>query len=149
MSAPSEALEKIMSEWSTDCIIDETDLGHGALNLAKLHSKYLNILVQNNIRKHRIEVKYAMLKQLKTDYYKGLLEPEELEKHGWEPFAQKLTNSGVEHKVLSDPELINMMLRKSELDEVTETCESILGQIKNMHFSIKSAIDWFRFTNGA
>lgn len=144
----NEALDNIMKEWSKDAAIDETSLGPAAINLAKLHAKYLNILVQNNIRRHKLEIKYNMLKQLKADYYRGLLEPEQLEEHGWEPFPLKLTNSGVEQKLSSDKQLIDIMLRIAELNEITDTINSIMGQIKNMHFSIKSAIDWQRFING-
>lgn len=144
----SERLNNLMSEWAKDAIIDETELGSHAILLAKLHSKYLNLLVQNNIKRNRLEVDYNNLKQLKSDYYNGFLEQDQLKELGWEPFALKLTKSGIEHKLSTDTELIDILLKKAEYDEYTESCKSILNEIKSMHYSIRAAIDWQRFING-
>lgn len=141
-------LDALVKEWSQDANIDETELGKHAIDLAKLHSKYLSLLVQNNIDRSRLEVSYNNLRQLKSDYYSGLLDQDQLKEFGWEPFALKLTKSGVEHKVATDKELIDILLKKVIYDEYSEACKSILNEIKSMHFSIRAAIDWQRFING-
>lgn len=143
-----DRLDALIKEWSKDAHIDETELGRHSINLAKMHSKYLSLLVQNNIDRSKLEVAYNNLRQVKSDYYNGLLDQEQLRELGWEPFALKLTKSGVEHRISTDKELIDILLKKVIYDEYSEACKSILNEIKSMHYSIRAAIDWQRFING-
>jgi len=141
-------LDDLLSEWARDAVIDETKLGSEGLRLALLHAKYLKIMALNNRARREIEGRYAKLRNTKGDYYKGHLDQEQLAALGWPPFAFKLTNSGVDQKLSTDPDLVDVLLEKAEMDEIAESCVSILSQIKNMHFTVKADIDWQRFING-
>lgn len=144
-----ETLESILTHWSKDSIIDQTEPGKELLNIPKLHNKYLNFLVDHRIKMKKINFDYARLRKIKEEYYNGSMSKEELEERGWEPFQLRIsTKSGVEKYLEADVELIKLMERKSYHEEVIAVCESIMQELKSRTFQLRDFIAYERFIAG-
>ena len=79
-------LEKILKLWEKDSGVDQTEPGKELLNIPKLHSKYVSLLVEYNLKAKEYEYAYKKIKKVKWEYYTGKLCQEDLEKLNLEPF---------------------------------------------------------------
>ena len=144
-----ENLEQIIKYWDEDSVIDSTEPGKELLKIPQLHNKYLKILIKHRLAIKRINFDYARLRKIKEEYYSGSLSKEELDENGWEPFLLNVkTKQGIERYIDSDADLIRLMEKKMYHDEAISVCESILQELKNRHWELKSYIDWERFISG-
>ena len=60
-------IEELKIMWEADCEIGD-DLGDAARNCSKLHSKYINILIDSKLRLTKIEHEIAELKAKKVSH---------------------------------------------------------------------------------
>lgn len=140
-----EELEKL---WESDLAIDEVRLDTAALDVPKLHNKYLKI--QNKLRQQTLglKMKYADLQQIKGLYYTGKMSKEDLDEHGWEPFPLKVLRNDLKSYYETDEDLKKIKL-KLEYNEIMEKyLDTIISSISNRSFLITSAIKWKQFTAG-
>lgn len=144
-----ETIENILALWEQDAKIDSTEPGKELLNIPTLHNKYLKILVKHRLAIKRINIEYANLKKHKEEYYNGDMSVEDLNERGWEPFQLKIkTRMGIERYLEGDPDLNEMVKKKIHHEEAISVCESILQELKNRVWEIKSFIDWEKFIGG-
>jgi hypothetical protein len=144
-----EKIEQILELWNTDSVIDNTEPGRELLNIPKLHNKYLQILVKHKMASKKAHFDYSKLRKIKEEYYNGSLSKEELEELGWEPFLLNIkTKQGIERYIESDKDLIRLLEKKLYHEEAISICESILQEVKNRTWEIRSFIDWERFVGG-
>lgn len=144
-----QTLEQILKYWEQDCIIDQTEPGKELLKIPVLHNKYLNILVKHRLASKRMSFEHSKMRKIKEEFYNGSLSQEELEEYGWEPFLLNIkTKQGIDKYLDSDKDLIRLLEKKMHHDEAVSVCESILQEIKNRHWELKSFIDWERFIGG-
>ena len=138
--------EELLAQWEEDANINKTSLDDEALNIPKLHHKYLSIFMKLKSRKVALDHQLEELRKDKELYYNGQATADVYKER---PFDLKLkTKSGVEKHVNTDPE-VRKLLQKMEYNSILlEGCQYILEQIKWRNSSIKSAIDWARFTSG-
>jgi hypothetical protein len=142
-------LEEILKLWDEDSVIDSTEPGKELLKIPTLHNKYLRILVNHRLTMKRINFDYSRMRKVKEEYYNGSLSQEELAEYGWEPFLLNVkTKHGIEKYIESDKELIRFLEKRMYHDEAVAVCESILQELKNRHWELKSYIDWERFISG-
>jgi hypothetical protein len=140
-------LEEILKEWEKDAEIDQTEPGKELLKIPKLHNKYLTILTKHKMSSKKALFDYNRMKKVKWEYYSGKLSQEDLEKYGWEQFNFKL-KSDIPLYLDSDGDLIKLLEKKIYHDEVVSVIESIMGEIKQRAWELKSYIDWERFIGG-
>jgi hypothetical protein len=144
-----ETLEQILKQWDTDSVIDSTEPGKELLKIPKLHNNYLKVLVKHRLAIKRVNFEYARLRRVKEEYYSGTISEEELTENGWEPFLLNVkTKQGVDKYLESDEQLIKLLEKKIYHDEAISVCESILQEVKNRTWEIRSYIDWERFIGG-
>lgn len=144
-----ETLEQILKQWDTDSVIDSTEPGKELLKIPKLHNHYIKILVKHRLAIKRVNFEYARLRRVKEEYYSGTISEEELAENGWEPFLLNVkTKQGVDKYLESDEQLIKLLEKKIYHDEAISVCESILQEVKNRTWEIRSYIDWERFIGG-
>lgn len=144
-----ESIDDILKHWEKDCQIDSTEPGRELLNIPKLHNKYIQILVRHKLAQKKLLIDQAHLRRLKEEYYNGDISQEELEKHGWEPFQLRLkTKTGIERYMEADADLNILTRKKIHHDEAISLCESILAELKNRTWELRSFIDWERFIGG-
>lgn len=143
-----ETLEQVLKHWEKDAVIDSTEPGKELLRIPTLHNKYLNILTQHRIASKRAHANYMRMKKTKWEYYTGKLSQEELEQYGWEPFPFTL-KSDISVYIESDSDLIKLLEKKMYHDETVSVIESIMNELKQRTWQIRSFIDFEKFINGA
>lgn len=141
-------LDELLQLWATDSIIDRTEPGKALIEIPKLHSKYLNILSQHRLQAKDAEFKYNRMRKLKWEYYTGKLDDDDLKKHGWEPFPFTL-KSDISYYLESDEDINKYLASKLLHEEIVDVCNSILKELNNRAWELKSFIDWERFIQGA
>jgi hypothetical protein len=93
------------------------------------------------------EFKYNKWKKIKWEYYTGKLDDDELAKYGWSPFPFVL-KSDITIYLESDDDLSKHLAAKIMHDEIVDVCQSILKELNNRAWELKSFIDWEKFIQG-
>lgn len=140
-------LDELLQMWTEDSQIDRTEPGKALIDIPKLHSKYLNILSRHRLLSKESEFKYNKMKRLKWEYYTGKLDDDILKKYGWEQFPYTLKSDIVTY-LESDDDLNKCIAIKIMHDEIVDVCQSILKELNNRTWELKSFIDWEKFIQG-
>jgi hypothetical protein len=140
-------LEELLAMWAKDAEIDRTEPGKALLDIPKLHSKYLNILSSHRLAIRDAEFKYNRMKKIKWEYYTGKSDKDTLEKYGWEPFPFTL-KSDITTYLEADEDLNKYLAQKRMHEEIVEVCQSIMKELNNRAWELKSFIDWEKFIQG-
>jgi hypothetical protein len=143
-----QKLEDILSLWDKDSVIDRLEPGAELIRIPVLHSKYLRELTEHRATSRKINFDIIRMRKVKFEYYSGKMPEEELKTRGWEPFRYTL-KSDIASYVESDPDIIRLQERKFYHEEVVSVVESIMNELKQRTWQIKSFIDFERFANGA
>lgn len=142
-------IDEINDLWETDSHIDHNKINEESLKTAKLHQKYLVLLMDSKKRLLRMENDYILLKSNKTRYYRGEMTKEELKLLNWEQFqGLKPLKSDLASYVELDTDIIAC---KNKIKFITDTIyqlESILQQIKSRDWSIRNHIEYLKFISG-
>jgi len=141
-------LEDILSEWSKDSKIDNTELDKESLKIPSLHNKYLKIYTTENLSLKRMMHDFKNLERDKFEYYSGKMCQEDLNERGWDQFDHKLLKQDIPRYLESDRELITILLKIDYQREKVDTVKSILSNINGRSFNIGNAIKWQQFLNG-
>jgi hypothetical protein len=141
-------LEDILAEWDKDSQLDRTKLDTVALDIPKMHSKYLRILSHERLVLAKYDAEYKELKLEKQEYYVDGISDEQREK-GWEPFHRRILKSEVGTYLEADKDIIALTLKMGLQKEKIETAKSIIDIISRLGYQIRSAIDWAKFQNGS
>lgn len=142
-----ENLEQILKYWETDADMDQTEPGKELLKIPKLHNKYLSILTKHKIASKKAHFDYLRMRKVKINYYSGRMDSEELEQHGWEPFAFVL-KSDINAYLEGDNDLIRMLEKKVYHEECVSVVESIMSELKQRTWQLRDYISWEKFIGG-
>jgi hypothetical protein len=140
-------LDELLEMWRQDSVIDRTEPSKELLKIPQLHSKYLNILSKHRLLSKDAEFKYNKMKRLKWEYYTGKLDDDQLKKYGWEPFPYVL-KSELSTYLESDDDINKYIVNKAVHDEVVDVCTSIMKELNNRAWELRSYIDWEKFIQG-
>ena len=141
-------IEQINKEWAEDCKISETDLIRESSKIPQLHHKYYQYYVNEGLRLKKLKAEMSELEKLKTEYYNGSMDEEELKQHGWKPNPLKILRADIPKYIESDKDIINLSLKIAYQESLTKYLEDIIRQINQRNFIIKNMIEWARFTSG-
>jgi hypothetical protein len=141
-------LEDILSEWTKDSKIDNTELDKESLKIPALHNKYLKMYTSENLKLKRMMHDFKDLERDKFEYYSGKMCQEDLAERGWSQFDHKLLKQDIPRYLESDRELITILLKIDYQREKVETIKSIMSSINGRSFNISNAIKWQQFLNG-
>ena len=142
-----ENLEQILKYWEKDAAMDQTEPGKELIKIPTLHTKYLSILTKHKIAAKKAHFDYLRLRKIKVEYYSGRMDQEELDARGWTPF-QFVLKSDINAYLEGDDDLIKMLEKKVYHEESVSVLESIMNELKNRHWELKSFIDWEKFIGG-
>ena len=146
---PPVNIELLMEEWIKDVSFDETEPQKAMANISKLHAKYLRILTHHNLLAKKLQSDYNSRRKIKWEYYSGdLNNPEDLERYGLEPMMKKVLRADLQHYLDSDTELNNTLLKKVMHEEIVDFCKSVLKELNNRTWQLKSFMDWEKFIGG-
>lgn len=82
------------------------------------------------------------------EYYRGDLDEETLKEKGWSQNPLKILRQDIEMYILQNQEIVDLSSKISMQKEKITVLESILQQINNRGYQIKSIIDWEKFKAG-
>jgi hypothetical protein len=146
---PPVNIDSLMEEWSTDAKIDETEPGRELVKTSTLHAKYLRIMTHHNLICKKLMGDYNRLKKIKWEYYSGdLNNPEDLEQYGLQPMMKKVLRQDIPTYIDSDTDLNNILLKKMLHQEIVDFCGSVLKELNNRTWQLRSFIEWEKFTSG-
>jgi len=142
-------LNEIQTMWAEDCKVDQTNLGRSAARVPELHAKYLNMLSSVRLQFRKAEADYLRLRKLKYRYYRGELTKEELSELGWEQYLNnRPLKNEMDEVMTTDDDIIQSMDKLEYIKTVLFQLEQILKSINCRTWDVKSAIEWYKFTNG-
>jgi hypothetical protein len=142
-----ENLEQILKYWEKDSQIDQTEPSKELIRIPILHSQYLNILTKHRIAVKKATFDYQRMRKTKWEYYTGKMSQEELQEHGWLPFAFTL-KSDVSTYLEADNDLIKFLEKKAYHEEVVAVVESIMNELKQRTWQLRDYISWEKFVAG-
>ena len=146
---PPVNIDDLMEMWSKDAAVDETEPGRELAKISSLHSKYLRILTHDNLICKKLMSDYQKLKKIKWEYYSGdLNNPEDLEQYNLQPMMKKVLRQDIPTYLDSDTDLNAILMKKTVHQEIVDFCGSVLKEINNRTWQMKSLIDWEKFTSG-
>ena len=134
--------------WEVDCQIGD-DLGQEAINNTKLHSKYLNALIDARMRMAKIDADKAVMRAEKSKYFRGEMTKEELDARGWTQWQYRSLKSDIDGLIDADADYQKLVARESYVRLVIAFIDSVMGEIKNRGWNIKNGIDWIKYRNGS
>lgn len=147
MSDTPTPIEQLLNIWDEDSTMDSTEPGKELLKIPKLHAKYIRIRSKYSMRVRQFELDLASVRKRKYDYYSGRLSQEELDKYGLKQFKFVLKGE-VREYVDSDPEVTDLLRKKSANEELVHLSDSILKELNNRGYALKAYIDWEKFIGG-
>ncbi len=131
-----------------DMPIDDTELDIESMAIPQLHSKYLNIYMDEKLLLQKINSDYYRLKKMKWEYYTGKLDQDQLDEYGWEPFQLKILKQDIDLYMDSDEDLQKLLNKQAYQKEKINYLDAILKSVNNRQWNIKGAIEWRKFING-
>lgn len=143
-------LDEIQANWELDCDIDTNHLDTESVKTAKLHSKYIKLLVDAKLRISKLRIEYQEIKKLKFRYYRGELSRQELTDLKWEQwqYAKPIKNE-MEQLLDGDSDITKIKMKIEYIDTMIYLLESILKSIADRTWSIKNSITFKQFLAGS
>jgi len=141
-------LTEIKKEVEKDLDIDSTELGNEALKSPQLHNKYLCFLLDEKNNLHAMESYLNTLEKDKWLYYTGKMSQEQLEERGWEPFDLAVVRQDADRFIAADKEYSEKFLKLNQQKEKVSYLENVVKIMSNRAWNVKSAIEWYKFTQG-
>lgn len=142
-------LKELKELWEKDCPIDDNHLGEEATKTPKLHSKYLNILIDTKQLFIKTKSDYDTLKRFKSRYYKGELTRDELSEYELDQYQYaKPLKAELEEILAADSDVIKQYAKVEYLQIMIYFLESVMVQIKSRDFQLKNGIQWRVFISG-
>ena len=141
-------ISKIKQLVAEDMPIYDTELDIESMAIPQLHSKYLNIYMDEKLLLQKINSDYYRLKKMKWEYYTGKLDQDQLDEYGWEPFQLKILKQDIDLYMDSDEDLQKLINKQTYQKEKINYLDAILKSVNNRQWNIKGAIEWRKFING-
>ncbi len=145
-------LEQILDHWKKDCEIDDVELDKSSRDTPKLHAKYVELLSQAKLQKHRKEMEFKKLLKDKFMWYNGKMDKTTMDEKGWEydPFdgLTKPMKSDMDYFYESDPQIQTLQSQIEYWKTVIDTLSDIVSNITWRHQTIGNMIKWRQFTSG-
>lgn len=141
-------IEQIKIQAELDTAIDVNHLEEESIKIPQIHNKYLVILMDEKLILESMESKLKVLRRDKWLYYSGKMSDDELKQKGWQPFDLSILKQDLDRFIDSDSDIINLSHKVYLQREKVNYIESVVKIISGKMWSIKSAIEWIKFTQG-
>jgi len=141
-------LEDLKNNITKDSIVDDTELGKEAIRTPQLHGKYLNILSDLKLTLGKQVNDLAVLKLRLWKIYTGKASQEELQEWGEEASDLTLLKTDVERFIEADKKVIDLKAKVLLNETKVKMVEEFIKALNNRNFLIKSAIDWYKMSQG-
>lgn len=141
-------IEQISEMWAKDGAVDPTNLTSNIAEISSLHNKYYKMFANLVVLVKEKNAELKRLKLLKTEYYNGTMPHEDLVENGWEPNPLKILRTDIDKYIEADKDVIKLTLRVASLQAAADFLESIIRQINNRGYNLKTLADYQRFREG-
>ena len=141
-------IKDIYDSWDQDSKFERDLLTEETLKIPRLHSKYLRMLSEERIKLKKYESDYKKLFRVKHEYYRGDLDKDTLKEMGWNQNPLKILRQDLDMYIQQDDDIIDISNRVALQKEKISLIESVMQQINNRGYQVKSIIDWERFKEG-
>jgi len=142
-------LEELRKMATIDLQMDKTELDIESMKTPQLHNKYLILYGDERLILGKMNSDLSKLKKNKWLYYTGKLSEEELKEFGWDPFELTILKTDIEKFIDADDDIILLSNKILLQKEKVNYLENIIKIINNRQWSIRSSIDWVKFTQGS
>ena len=142
-------LEEIMALWEKDSVLDKTEISSAAINITRLHEKYLKIFTIEKMLHTKVSKEFKVLWRDKYEFYtQG--PSQETQAKGWVmPAKGRIVKQEVDIYMDADTDIIDMQLRLDLLKAKMEYLESVMKILHNMNYHLRVSVDWEKFIGGA
>jgi hypothetical protein len=148
MSDPKKpVIQQILDEWEQDAKWDPSDPGIAMSRIPIIHAKYLRYLREHKAHVRVIEQQLIRERRIRTDYYSGRLDQEQLKKYGLTPFKFVIKQE-VRDYVESDESILTLNMKKANHEQIVELCESVMKELNNRTWQISGFMKWQQFCQG-
>ncbi len=129
----------VIEQWVEDAPIDSLHLGQSAMDIHKLHSKYLRLWGEAKSDANQTK---SELKALKYDKKEFIANPthEVMKTRGWQVPERKILKADIAEYISSDPHVTELENKLSEEETALDMLQDILKQITNRNWLIQSAL---------
>ena len=145
-------IEQVLEMWKEDSTIDDLKLDDTTIKMARVHSKYLELITISKMRRKKKDLDYKTLLKDKWLYYNGKLSKDQIDAFKWEydPFGGLNKPLKGDMNYYYDADLdIQKAQAALEYDKVLiETLEEIMSTIRWRHQNIGNIIKWRSFEAG-
>lgn len=141
-------LEQIRKMAQEDIPMDKTELDVESMKTPQLHNKYLVLYTDEKLILTKLNSELKVLERNKWLYYTGKMSQEQLEEHDWEPFDLNILKTDIDRFMQADNDIITLSNKVALQKEKVNYLENVIKIINNRQWSIRSTIDWLKFTNG-
>lgn len=144
-------LENILESWEKDSFIDENNLSSSTVDIAKMHSKYLQLLSVAKLQLKKAELNQKTLLKDKWLYYNGKMSGDEIQEKGWDfdPFnGLKVMKGEMDYYYNSDIDIQKSEEKIAYRKTIVDTLQEIVETLRWRHQSISNIIKWKQFENG-
>lgn len=140
-------LDILITEWTNDSVINDTEFTKELKRIPSLHAKYASQLHSHSLASKMASIEYAKMKKLKIEYYNGRLDKAQLDALGWKPFLLNIKYD-MQAYIDADTDLIKIHAGKVLHDEAVEFCKSVIKELNNRTWQLKTMSEWERFIAG-
>lgn len=141
-------LTELQELWKNDCVIGD-DLGAESIRSPMLHSKYIDELISAKLKLTKLTHELSELKAAKSKYFRGEMTKEELDAKNWMQWQYRTLKSDIPELIDADADIQKIMARESYLKTMIYFLESVLKEIQNRNWAIRTSMDWIKFRAGS
>ena len=143
---------EILEMWKKDGQIDELKLDDTTIRMARIHSKYLELLTISKMTRKKYDLEYKTLLKDKWLYYNGKLSKDQIDRFKWEydPFGglNKPLKGDMNYYYDADTDIQRAQALLEVEKILVETLEEIMNTIRWRHQNIGNIIKWRAFEAG-
>jgi hypothetical protein len=140
-------LDEINDAWEQDSKLDRTDPDLELMRVPTLHSKYLRALTQSKLKRQSLSLAIKSLTKVLRRYYQGLMDQTELAERGWQQFNNSLKSMEIQEYIDTNDDITKFSIKRDYIDVVIFQLETILKELNQRTWQIRSIVDWRKFTN--
>ncbi len=138
----------LFESWQQDSVFERDLLTEESIKVPQLHSKWMKMLSTERMRHKVTQAQYKEMYRIKHEYYRGDLDIEDIQAHGWEPMHLKILRTDLTMYLEADTDLIELQQKVDVQQEKVKFIEGVIQQINTRGFQIKNVIDWEKFKSG-
>ena len=143
---------EVLQMWQKDGQVDDLKLDDTTIRMARIHSKYLELLTIAKMTRKKRELEYKTLLKDKWLYYNGKLSKEQIDAFKWEydPFGglNKPLKGDMNYYYDADTDIQRSQALLEVEKILVETLEEIMSTIRWRHQNIGNIIKWRSFEAG-